>query len=116
ERMEFAGWNLFEGCRVKNEVDPSNRIEDRLIVPNVTDVELQLWILVALADVVLLLLVTTQNAQFPETGIQKPPENSISKRPGAASYEQGSIGEHAQTTLPSVRTWDSLSVRHGTAP
>ncbi|MNF04385.1 hypothetical protein D3C80_2038900 [compost metagenome] len=81
--MEFAGWHLLERRRMENIINTAGGVQDTLIITHVADIELQLAIGIALAHVILLLLVTAENTNFSDVGIEEAFENGVAERTGA---------------------------------
>jgi len=75
-------------------------IPDAGQVPHVTDVELDLVIMVELAHIILLLLIPGEYAYLPDIGIQEPPQDSVAEGTGTAGDKKGLVFEHNKS-LPS---------------
>ncbi|MNV92201.1 hypothetical protein D3C71_1867720 [compost metagenome] len=57
-------------------------------IANVADIELELGMVVALAHVILLFLVSAENANFRYVGMEKAFEDGIAKRSRPSRYKQ----------------------------
>ncbi|MOA35614.1 hypothetical protein D3C78_1570810 [compost metagenome] len=101
--MELARWYLLQCCRVEHIVHTAHCLLDAARVAHITDVELELGAVVALAHVVLLFLVATEDADFSDICVEKALEDGVAERAGASSNKKGSsheyIGFHYQFRL-----------------
>ena len=93
-RVEFAGRNLLEGSGVENVINTAHRGRDGVRIAHVTDVELQLAVVVKLPHVVLLLLVTGEDADFTDIGIEETAKNGVAERAGATGNEKSLSSKH----------------------
>ena len=74
---------------MENIVHTTSRIEDAHVIAYITDIEFQLRTGEALAHIILLFLVTTENTDFSDVGIQKALEDGVAEGAGAAGDEEG---------------------------
>ena len=94
---EFAGRNLFQSGSVENVVNTGHCVTDGLGVADITDVELDLLGSVRMlglklmAHIVLLLLVTRENADFLQVRIQEVLQNGRTKRTSTTSNHKGCV-------------------------
>src|SRR5262249_19503867 len=91
---ELTGGHLLEGGGVEDIVDTFHGRKDAVRVTNVADVEPHLGALEGGPHVFLLLLVTAENADFLDIGLQKPPENGMAECSGTAGDEKRALCEH----------------------
>ena len=84
---KLAGGHLLQCCRVENVVHPVHGVFHRLQIPHVTNVKADLVgdfrhsHLKFVTHIVLLLLVTRENADLANVRLQKPVQHSVAKRP-----------------------------------
>lgn len=69
---------------MEDEIHPAHRLLDAALVAHVADVELELGAVVALAHVVLLLLVTAEDADLADVGVEEALEDGVAEGTGAA--------------------------------
>ena len=96
---ELAGRHLLERRGVEDVVHPRHGVPDGLRVAHIADVELDLlrvlrvFRLKLVAHVVLLLLISGEDADLLEIGVQEVLEDSRTERTGSAGDHQGGVGE-----------------------
>ncbi|MOA02623.1 hypothetical protein D3C78_1220820 [compost metagenome] len=95
-RVKLAGRHLFERCRMEDVIHAAGGIQHALVVAHIADIELQLGVGIALAHVILLLLVTAEDADFSDVGVEEALEDGISKGAGAAGDEKGFSVEQSE--------------------
>ncbi|GAA0691779.1 hypothetical protein GCM10009104_18410 [Marinobacterium maritimum] len=72
-------------------IHPTGRVQHAIVITHIANVELELGISVTLTHVVLLLLVTAENANFSDVCVQEAVENGIAEGTGAAGDEESFI-------------------------
>ena len=102
-RVELTGGNLLERRRVEDIVDAAGRVQDAREVAHVADVELQLRIVVLLAHVVLLLLVTAENADLRDAGVEEALQHCVAERTGATSNQKHFAFKHNYSCVFLIR-------------
>ena len=75
---------MLERGRVEDVVDPAHCVADALNVADIAYVELDFVVVVGFAHVVLLFLVTAENADLADISRQKMLEHGVAKAAGAA--------------------------------
>ena len=93
-RIELAGRDLLQSGGVKDIIHALHRIMDAVVIPYIANVELELGIVQRNAHVLLLLLVTAEDANFTDIGFDEALEHGIAKGAGAAGDHQGLVGKH----------------------
>ena len=93
-RIKLAGRNLLQRCCVKNVIHAFHRIVDAVVIPYIANVELELGSVQRDAHILLLLLVTTEDADFADIGFDEALEHGIAKGAGTAGDHQGLVGKH----------------------
>ena len=94
---ELAGRNLFQCGSVENVVNTGHCVTDGLRIADIADVELDLLGglrvlgLKLMAHIVLLLLITRENADFLQVGIQEVLQNGRAKRTSTTSDHKGCV-------------------------
>lgn len=94
---ELAGGHLLEGGGVEDVVDPVHGVAHALGVADVADEEADLGgelgrpLLQAVAHVVLLLLVTREDADLGQVGVHEVLEHGVAERAGAARDHEGLV-------------------------
>ena len=94
---ELAGRDLLQSSSVEDVVNAGHCVTDRLGIADITDVELDLLGSVRMlglklmAHIVLLLLVTRENADFLQVRIQEVLQNGRTKRTGTTSDHKGCV-------------------------
>ena len=97
---KLAGRNLLERSGMEDKVDAGHHIAQALDVAHIADVELDFIVIVRIvglqlmAHVVLLFLVTAENADLADISRQKMLEHGVAKAAGAAGDQQGFIFEN----------------------
>jgi hypothetical protein len=79
---------------MENKVNPGHGIVETLPITNITNVKLELGVVVKFSHIVLLFFITTENADFCDVSIKEAVKGGIAKGTGAAGNEQSFIGEH----------------------
>lgn len=72
---------------MENVIHATGGIEHAHIIAHITNIELQLRTGKALAHIILLFLITAENTDFSDVGIQKALENGVAEGAGAAGDE-----------------------------
>ena len=104
-REELAARDLLQRCRVEYIIDPRHCAPATLEAPHVPDVEFDLvrnvrvLRLVLVAHVVLLLLVSRENADLPHVRAKESPQHSIPERPGPTGNHQGLVFENGHMEI-----------------
>ena len=99
-REELAARDLLQRCRVEYIIDPRHRAPATLEAPHVPYVEFDLvrnvrvLRLVLVPHVVLLLLVSRENADLSHVRAQEPPQHSIPERPGPTGNQKCLVFEY----------------------
>ena len=94
---ELAGRNLLQSSSMENVVNTGHSVTDRLGVADIADVELDLLGglrvlgLKLMAHIVLLLLITRENADFLQVRIQEVLQNGRAKRTSTTSDHKGCV-------------------------
>lgn len=88
ERVELAGRDLLERRGGEAIIDAFERVGDRSVVADVADVELQLVVVELLPHVILLLLITREDADLLNLGFEKSPHDRVAERAGAPGHHQ----------------------------
>ncbi len=86
---ELAARDLLQSGRGEDVVDPDEGALDRVVVPHVPDVELELLGVVLLPHVVLLLLVAREDADLLDGGTHQTVDDRVAEAPGAPGDEEG---------------------------
>src|SRR6185312_7570607 len=94
-RMEFARWHLLQCSGMETEVHAAHRSFDASRVAHIAQIELQLWIIVVFAHIVLLLLVATEDADLAQVRGQEALEDGIAKGTRPSRDQKNSIAEHS---------------------
>lgn len=84
---ELTAGHLFERCGREYVVDAAHGDIDGLLVADVADVVLYLVVLELVAHVVLLLLVTAEDADFLDVGVQETAQHGVAETAGTTSDE-----------------------------
>ena len=96
-REELTGRNLLQSSGMENVINTGHCITDGLRVTDIADVELHLFgilrmlSLKLMAHIILLFLVTRENADFLQARIQEMLQNSRSKRTSTTSDHKGCV-------------------------
>jgi len=69
-------------------------IEDASVVTHIADVEFQFGMRILFSHVILFFLITAEDADFGDVGLQEAAEDSVAERAGAAGNEQRIVVEH----------------------
>lgn len=77
-------------------------IEDALVVAHITDVEFEFGMRVFFSHIILFFLVTAENADFGDVGLQKAAEDCVAEGAGAAADEEGFAFEIHKVCLSCV--------------
>ena len=94
---ELAGRNLLQSSSMEDVINTRHSITDRLRIADITDVELDLasslrvLCLKLMTHIVLLLLITGEDANFLQVRIQKVLQNGGTERTGTASNHKGCV-------------------------
>jgi hypothetical protein len=105
--MELARWNLLQGSGMETEIDAAHGGFDASRIAYIAQIEPQLRIIIALAHIVLLLLVATEDANLAQVRSQEAFEDSIAKGTRPARDQKNSIAEHSlskgcQVAMPPI--------------
>ena len=96
-REELAGRNLLQSGSMENVVNTGHCVTDRLRVTDITDVKLDLfgilWMLglKLMAHIILLLLITGEDTNLLQVGIQEVLQNGRTKRTSTTSDHKGCV-------------------------
>ena len=97
-REELTAGDLLQGCSCENIVNSSTHgYIDTLTVAHIANIEfhfsclLRILCLQMMTHVILLFLITTENADFPNVGIQKTLQYHVTEGTGAACNQQDFI-------------------------
>src|SRR5204862_1147308 len=93
-RVELARRDLFECRGMEHVVDVAQRVMNAVVFTHVTDVELQLVVLVGDAHVLLFLFIAAEYADLRQLRIQKVLKDRVAERTRTASDEQDLVFEH----------------------
>src|SRR5690349_22936377 len=86
--MELARRHLLERRGVETEVDIPHGRRDAARIAHVAHVELELGVVVTLAHVILLLLVTTEDADFVHVGVEETSQDGVAEGTGTSGNQQ----------------------------
>lgn len=86
-REELARGDLLQRSCVEDEVHTSDGVADSSSIPNVSNVEAQLWVPVRFPHVVLLLLIAAEDADLGDVSVQESTNHGVPEGPGSPSYQ-----------------------------
>ena len=98
-RIELAGRHLLQRRCMENVIGAPQRIVHAVVLADITDVELQLVVPQPDPHVLLLLLVTAEDADLGEVRLQEVLEHRIAERSGAPRDDQYLVFEHSVVPL-----------------
>ena len=91
---ELTGGDLLQRSCAEDVVDTIEGVSYAAVIAYITDVVLDLVIMVMMAHVILFLLITTENPDLGDVGSEESLKHRIAERTGATGDEDGFVGKH----------------------
>ena len=105
---ELAGGDLLQRSCTEDVVNAVEGITDTAVIAYITDVVLDLVIMVVMAHVILFLLITAEDPNLGDVGSEKPLKHRVAKGTGATGDEDGFVFEHNWSSLLCKMIHDDL--------